>query len=85
MAQYIGVILFGGACISVGLFVSSLSRNQIISLLVKMSDLFATLADIYGFPILQEFTDGLSLLPLLIDPNREINARIIIERLGSDA
>jgi ABC-2 type transport system permease protein len=40
IAQYIGVILFGGACISVGLFVSSLSRNQIISFIFSALGLF---------------------------------------------
>jgi ABC-2 type transport system permease protein len=40
VAQYIGVVLFGGACISVGLFVSSLSRNQIISFIFSALTLF---------------------------------------------
>ncbi len=39
-AQYIGVVLFGAACISVGLFVSSLSRNQIIAFIFSALTLF---------------------------------------------
>jgi ABC-2 type transport system permease protein len=39
-AQYIGVLLFGGASIAVGLFVSSLSRNQIISFIFSALTLF---------------------------------------------
>jgi ABC-2 type transport system permease protein len=38
--QYIGVIFFGAACISLGSFVSSLSSNQIIAFIVSTVSLF---------------------------------------------
>jgi len=38
--QYLGVIFLGGACISIGLFVSSLSNNQIIAFIITTVSLF---------------------------------------------
>jgi len=40
IGQYLGVIFFGGACIAIGLFVSSLSMNQIVSFIFCTFALF---------------------------------------------
>ncbi len=38
---YVGALFLGGACIALGLFISSLTRNQIIAFIVTMVLLFA--------------------------------------------
>lgn len=53
-----------------------------IDSLVKMSDLFATLADINGFDIPEEILEGRSVLPLFLGSSEEINSEIYIEKLG---
>ena len=58
---------------------------QKIESMVKMSDLFATLSDIYQFDIPHELYGGRSLLPLFLDPNQEINPYITVGRLGVPA
>ncbi|MBN1523352.1 MAG: ABC transporter permease subunit [Spirochaetales bacterium] len=40
IGQYIGVVFFGAACISLGLFISALSTNQIISFILSTVSLF---------------------------------------------
>jgi arylsulfatase len=54
-----------------------------INQLVKNSDLFATLADIYGFDVSQGLIPGKSLLPLLVDPQHELDPYVIIEKFGT--
>jgi arylsulfatase len=54
-----------------------------INWLVKSSDLFATLADIYGFDIPQGLIHGKSLLRLLVDPQYEPHPYVIIEKFGT--
>ncbi len=50
--------------------------------LVKLSDLFVTLADIHGFDIPKDLISGKSLLPLIREPEIEINPFIISEKRG---
>lgn len=50
--------------------------------LVKTSDLFVTLADIYGFEITGELFSGKSLLPLIKEPESEINTYMVSEKRG---
>lgn len=38
---YLGALFFGGACVAVGLFLSSLTRNQIIAFILTLVVLFA--------------------------------------------
>jgi arylsulfatase A-like enzyme len=54
-----------------------------IEALVKLSDIFATLSDIYGFETPFEFISGKSLLPLLVDPSLELNPFVVVEKTGS--
>jgi arylsulfatase A-like enzyme len=56
---------------------------QKIEALVKLSDIFATLADIYGFDTPFEFLSGKSLLPLLVAPSLELNPYVVIEKTGT--
>jgi arylsulfatase A-like enzyme len=48
--------------------------------LVKISDIFATLADIYQFKIPKELISGKSLLPLVLGADKEVNSHVIIEK-----
>jgi arylsulfatase A-like enzyme len=48
--------------------------------LVKTSDIFATLADIYQFKIPKELISGKSLLPLVLGADKEVNSHVIIEK-----
>ena len=48
--------------------------------LVKTSDIFATLADIYQFKIPQELISGNSLLPLVLGADKVVNSHVIIEK-----
>jgi arylsulfatase A-like enzyme len=58
------------------------NRPEKIHGLVKLSDLFATLADIYGFDIPQELMGGKSILPLVFGLEQEVNTFVIIEKIG---
>lgn len=53
--------------------------------LVKMTDLFATLSDIYEFDLKEDQDEGKSILPLLTDPEGEINPYIIVGKRGTRA
>jgi len=48
--------------------------------LVKISDIFATLADIYQFKIPKELISGKSLLPLVLGADKEVNSQVIVEK-----
>ncbi len=48
--------------------------------LVKTSDIFATLADIYQFKIPKELISGKSLLPLVLGADKEVNSQVIVEK-----
>jgi len=48
--------------------------------LVKTSDIFATLADIYQFKIPQDLISGKSLLPLVLGADKVVNSHVIIEK-----
>lgn len=54
-----------------------------IKAMVKMSDLFTTLADIHQFDVPDELMEGKSLLPLLLKPEREVNSRVILGKRGT--
>ena len=51
--------------------------------LVKISDIFATLADIYQFKIPKELISGKSLLPLVLGADKEVNSQVIVEKRGA--
>ena len=51
-----------------------------VEALVKLSDLFATLADGYRFDIPWNLIGGKSLLPMLADPEREVNPFVVVEK-----
>jgi arylsulfatase A-like enzyme len=53
-----------------------------VDALVKTSDLFATLSDIYQFDILENYLSGKSLLPLIREPGSEINPYMVSEKRG---
>lgn len=53
-----------------------------IDALVKTSDVFVTLADIYGFSVPGDLTSGKSLLPLIRKPDAEINPFMVSEKRG---
>jgi len=48
--------------------------------LVKISDIFASLADIYQFKIPKELISGKSLLPLVLGTDKQVNSHVIIEK-----
>jgi len=48
--------------------------------LVKTSDIFTTLADIYQFKIPKDLISGKSLLPLVLGAKEEVNSHVIIEK-----
>lgn len=78
---------FGDKGIHIPLFIrfpkdSAIKTPRKIEGLVKMSDLFVTLADIYQFKIPQELHEGKSLLPLLLDPEGEANPYVVIGKQG---
>ncbi|MFQ6083022.1 MAG: sulfatase [Candidatus Aminicenantia bacterium] len=52
-------------------------KGKTITSLVKNSDIFPTLAEIYELDIPNEFIDGKSFAPLLYNPDKEINSSII--------
>lgn len=49
VAGYVGAVLLGAACLSVGLFLSSLTENQIVAAILTLVVLFALL--VVGLPI----------------------------------
>ncbi len=51
-----------------------------IDALVKMSDVFATLADVYRFDIPWSLIGGRSLLPVLAGSRKEVNSFVVVER-----
>jgi arylsulfatase len=53
-----------------------------IDALVKTSDLFVTLADIYQFDIPNDLLSGKSLLPLIQKTDVEINPFVVVEKRG---
>ena len=53
-----------------------------IDALVKTSDLFVTLADIHQFDIQNDLLSGKSLLPLIQEPDVEINPFMVAEKRG---
>lgn len=54
-----------------------------INALVKMSDIFTTMADIFQFKTQKELMEGKSLLPLFIDFEQEINSHVISGKFGT--
>ncbi len=53
-----------------------------VNSVVKMTDIFATLVDIYQLENVPDLGEGKSLLPLLINPEQEINSGIILGKMG---
>jgi arylsulfatase A-like enzyme len=53
-----------------------------IDALVKTSDILVTLADIYDFDIRDDFLLGKSLLPLIKEPDAELNSFMVSEKRG---
>jgi len=47
---YIGALLFGGACVTIGIFASSITSNQIVSFILSVSILFLLI--LIGEPII---------------------------------
>jgi len=62
---------------------SGIEIPKTIEAMVKTSDIFATMADIYRFEIPFGLTGGKSILPLLVTPFEEINPYIVVERAGT--
>ena len=62
VGQYLGAILMAGAYISLGVFFSSLTNNQIIAFILSI--LVSFMFTIVGFPLLINFVTGI--LPLQI-------------------
>ncbi len=53
-----------------------------VDALVKTSDLFVTLADIYKFDIMENYLSGKSFFPLIREPEGEINPYMVSEKRG---
>jgi arylsulfatase A-like enzyme len=51
-----------------------------IDSLVKLSDLFATLADVYGFEVPWDMMGGKSLLPVISGAVKEVNPFVVVEK-----
>ena len=62
---------------------SAIKKPQKIKALVKMSDLFATLADIYQLEIQHGLIEGKSFISLLNETEQEINSYIVIGKIGT--
>ena len=56
VGQYLGVIIMSGAYISLGIFFSSLTNNQIVAFILSI--LFSFLFTISGFPLMINFITG---------------------------
>ena len=76
---------FGEGVMHIPLFIRFPSQDKLgvpgkIDALVKLSDLFATLADGYGFDVPWDLIGGKSLLPLVVGGEQEINPFVVVEK-----
>jgi ABC-2 type transport system permease protein len=75
LGQYIGVFFFGATCISVGLFISSLTKNQIIAF-------FATALILFFFIVAPEINTLISFPPVIKGVINWISFRYHFETLS---
>lgn len=76
---------FGEGVMHIPLFVRFPYQNRLelpakVDALVKLSDLFATLADGYRFDVPMDLLGGKSLLPVLAGSGQEVNSFVVVEK-----